>query len=112
MGSGASHESATAAAAAGVSEDDIGTAFNNDFSSNSKQSKSTGASRGGLSGVATFFIVVITLGAVLMIAAVAIRRRGGSVKGEPYNIDTSINLSPHKTTDDDGELQLQEVYMI
>ena len=96
----------------GVSEDDIGTAFNNDYSSNSKQSKSTGASSGGLSGVAVFFIVVITLGAVLMVANVVIRRRGGSIKGEPYNIDTSINLSPHKTTDDDGELQLQEVYMI
>ena len=87
---------------------DFGTSIK---SSNSKQSKSTGGSGGGLSGVAIFFIVAVTLGAILLVAAVIIRRRGVSSKGHaPPHLDPNVNLSPVKTTGDDGEME--EVYMI
>jgi len=92
-------------------EEDFGATIKNDVSSNSKQSKSTGGSGGGISGVAIFFIVAVTLGAVLMVAAVVIRRRGASGKGRvPHHVDPSVNLSPAKAAGDDGELE--EVYMI
>ena len=90
---------------------DFGTSIKNDVTSNSKQAKSTGGSGGGLSGVAIFFIVAVTLGAVLLVAAVIIRRKGVASKGQvPPHLDPNVNLSPAKTTGDDGEME--EVYMI
>lgn len=84
--------------------------------SKSKQSSSSSGSSGNMSSSAVFIIVVVTVGSLLIVVSMVIRRKmsagfGRGKSPDPFeHVNTTMNLSPAKSIDDDGEFH--EVHMI
>ena len=86
-------------------------------SSKSKQSPGSNSStNGGMSSSAVFIIVVVTVGSVLIVISMIVRRKmsagfGMGKSPDPFeHVNPTMNLSPAKSVDDDGEFK--EVHMI
>ena len=82
----------------------------------SSNSKSKQSRSGGMSSSAVFIIVVVTVGSVLIVISMIVRRKmsAGSGMGKSpdplEHVNPTMNLSPAKSLDDDGEFK--EVHMI
>ena len=69
-----------------------------------------------MSSSAVFIIVVVTVGSVLIVISMIVRRKmsagfGMGKSPDPFeHVNPTMNLSPAKSVDDDGEFK--EVHMI